>query len=306
MNTTQQEEVTRWWEDGCDYTRGVMLFSRFSKNKTLSHTFMRKHPRFGLHKLKYELTKAVGLDWKTMPQPEKIIENQQPVPENDLLTTTIVNTDEKQPAIFSLNTPLVSGKSLQEYPKIIRRIKYVYAGLYRKRSGLHRQMSQVPAENTSGNVAVRSWLFTEIKKLSALMDYYYEFIWLYETDGKIPEEKDIDFSKAEKLASGKKENIGDSEEGNHMESDSVINDKEEPQEKEEAVREDLPALKRKKKNLQTANTKDKNMLLYGNKSRQQKENPMPEGPKRTKIEARIKMREAQIAAIEQNLLEPEN
>jgi hypothetical protein len=66
------------------------------------------------------------------------------------------------------------------------------------------------------------------------------------------------------------------------------------------------SLKRKKKNLQTANTKDNNLLLYQNKSKLDSKHPMPEGPKRTKIETRIKNRKLQINDIETQLSELEN
>jgi len=61
-----------------------------------------------------------------------------------------------------------------------------------------------------------------------------------------------------------------------------------------------------KKNLQSANTKDQNMLEFQDAKKGDKPNPMPAGPKRQKLEFRIKDRIAQIEEIDYKILSLDN
>ncbi len=56
-----------------------------------------------------------------------------------------------------------------------------------------------------------------------------------------------------------------------------------------------------KKNREASLSKDRNLLLYQSKTKQTKENPMPEGTDRDKIEARIAEKETELAAIAEYL-----
>ena len=138
---------------------------------------------------------------------------------------------------------------------------------------LHKQMREVPAANTDDNCAKRSSLLAEIKALSAQMDFLHEFINEYEKTGKLPIEEQVWPKPKEK--------------------------------KPVELPTDINELKKMKKNLQTANTKHRNMLLYGQNTKANKEHPMPDGPKRQRIEMQINERIRRIEEIEKKIFEEE-
>jgi len=310
MNANQKE-VIKWWHSGRDYQQGVMLYARLGKNKMLMHTFMKKHERFGRRKLEYELTKSVGLDWKKMPGASKekgaeinLKTGSKKLAENHTETRvkSPAKTTVKAPVKPSAKVPVqssggksdgktgkqdtglkkttddsktteakTSGEPEKQYPKVIRRLKYEYSDLFNKRSLLHKRMRNIPPENSQQNMNSRAVLLQDIRDITIRLEFLYAFIDDYENRGVVPVSEEIWPAKEENQLS------------------------DDPQE-----------LKRIKKNLQSANTKDRNQLQYQQKSRGEKEKPMPEGPKRRRIEFRIKNREAQIEKIDQKLVDLEN
>jgi len=302
MNANQAE-VIKWWHSGRNYQQGVMLYARLGKNKMLMHTFMKKHERFGRRKLEYELTKSVGLDWKKMPGASKEKAGKIPSkPGSQTLVETQAKTPEKSP-VKTVDKPPVksawkksesktgkhdtrikkatgtseitetrtSGEPAKQYPKVIRRLKYEYSDLFTKRSLMHKRMRAVPPENSQQNMNSRALLLQEIRTITDRLEFLYAFIDDYENRGVIPISEEIW-----------------------------------PAKKKQQLSDDPEELKKKKKNLQSANTKDRNQLQYQQKSRGKKEKPMPEGPKRRRIEFRIKNREAQIEEIDQKIVDLEN
>lgn len=49
--------VQEWFENGCDYDQGVLIFTRIGKNRNLVRVFSRKETNWNREKLKYELNK---------------------------------------------------------------------------------------------------------------------------------------------------------------------------------------------------------------------------------------------------------
>lgn len=64
---------------------------------------------------------------------------------------------------------------------------------------------------------------------------------------------------------------------------------------------DGAAMVKRKKNLESSLAKDRNQLFYQEKTKQDKENPMPEGPKREAIEKRIAEKEAELKELNEKL-----
>jgi hypothetical protein len=275
----EQYEVLKWWHGSRNYQQGILLLSRFSRNKALVHTLMKPgKEKFGnsVSKLHYELTKSQGLDWRNMPRlPEGSIQDVDFVQADDDASleknnTTSENLDEDLPAGQA-------DESLDLYPKVIRRLKYEYSNLYKERSLLHRQMREIPEPNTLKNTFARAEKLKAIKLLSAKMDHLYKFIEDFEKSGIVPLEETVwPVSPANALS----------------------------------VQPELPRniseLKRMKKNLQSDNTKDRNRLLFQQRTQGAKEQPMPVGPKRTKIELRIKKKEEEIISIDNLIIQLEN
>jgi hypothetical protein len=294
MNANQKD-VVKWWHSGRDYQQGVMLYARVGKNKMLMHTFMKKHERFGRRKLEYELTKSVGLNWKRMPgaSKEKGAEVHSKT-RSETIAKAHAGTRVKAPAQSSgggsdgktgkQDTGLkkttdgsktieakTSGEPEKQYPKVIRRLKYEYSDLFNKRSLLHKRMRNIPPENSQQNINSRAVLLQDIRDITGRLEFLYAFIDDYENRGVVPISEEIW-----------------------------------PAKQQQQLSDDPQELKRIKKNLQSANTKDRNQLQYQQKSRGKKEKPIPEGPKRRRIEFRIKNREAQIEKIDQKLVDLEN
>jgi len=278
-----QQEVINWWHTGRNYQQGIMLFARISKNKVLIHFFMKKHEKYGRSKLEYELPKAVGLDRKKMPGVKEPIINSQFPNKTPISKSKNQQTKKEElpkpenrksePETLNLKpeTKNTEQDRSKEYPKVIRRLKYEYSDLYNQRSVLHKRMRSVPETNPPENMNKRALLFVDIEKLTDRMEFLYSFIETWEKTGIEPIEEEIW-----------------------------------PVKKEDELPDNLDELKKIKKNLQSSNTKDRNLLQFQQKSKAAKNNPMPAGPKRKRVEFRIKKREEEIERIEQKLVELEN
>ena len=271
MNTNQTE-VLKWWHGSRNYQQGIMLLARFCKNKVLIHTLMKPgKEKFkpAISKLYYELPKAVGLNWLKMPAlPEGAAtepEQKKPPVIIPTLSGNIVlenNSDKK-------HIPIISDKPLDDYPKVIRRLKYEYSTLYKQRSISHKKMVGIAEANSQHNITARADLFTEIKAISTKMDYLYAFIGEYEKNGTIPLEEVVWPPEPEK----------------------------------EKLPDDVDELRKKKKNLQWSVSRDKNRLLYQQRTKGKNKKPMPEGPKRKGYELKIKKREKQILEISNKIVD---
>lgn len=280
----EQIQVLNWWHNGRDYQMGVMLLSKLSKrkNNVLVQTLMKPgKEKFQKNhdKLHYELPKAAGLNWQKMPampdNAKKEIQKKEKKPETDPSTTLRVTEKVKQPAAAKQKAPPVPDEPAGQYPKIIRRLKMEYQEQYTARGLLHKKMKAVPAENSPKNMETRAIWLKDMKAISAKMDFLYGFIERYEKTGVVPLEEEVWPKKEKKRPAPEKPMTADE-------------------------------LKKRKKNLQSSNTKDRNQLLYQKNRKGRRENPMPDGPKRKKLELRIKKREQEIEEIEMKIVELEN
>lgn len=277
----KQIEVLRWWHGERDYSTGVMLYGKYGKNAMLKVTFIKPGKEaFMSGKLHYELCKSVGLDWKKMPPLPDDIKKFMGAPPPITKITLIGKLDDypeisdellETPYTPEKYVPILSDIKALQYPKVIRRITMEYHENYRDRSMLHKQMKAVPDNNSSENVKKRADLLKQIHGKSDRLEYLYAFMKRYEDSKVVPLEEEVW-----------------------------------PEDKSTQLPDDIDKLKRMKINLQTNNTKDNHLLLFQQKTKADKENPMPAGPKRTRIELRIKKREAEILAIDTKIVELEN
>jgi hypothetical protein len=267
----EQLEVIAWWYGRRDYLTGITLLSRYSKNKVIVHTLNKPgKERFisNVHKLHYEVTKAVHLDWLKMPKDNTPdIPLAKTVPTENSTRETV--PDEKPVPAEIIEEP----EDFSQYPKIIRRLLYESSNLYKTRSMLHAEMKKIDGSNTENNIALRKTLLDEIKEISAKMEYYFAFIAEYKRTSVVPEEE-------------------------------TIWPKEKPAEPEEPKT--LEQLRKIKWSLHRDTAKDRCKLLYQQRTKAEKENPMPAGPKRDAIELRITLREKRIADIENQIKALEN
>ncbi len=282
----EQIEVLRWWYGTRDFVTGGMLYAKYGKNRTLKLQFSNPaKERFISGKLHYQVCKAVGLNYKSMPAlTEELLKELEQ--SETAIDASVVSDVQAAPKGVNNNSksliddhfpnqgkhiPIISDVKLMQYPKVIRRLKMEYQENYQQRSIAHRKMREVPETNTTENMSARAEFLKTIKEHSRRMDYLYAFIEKYEQNSVVPLEEEVW-----------------------------------PPENEISLPEDIEELKRVKKNLQTNNTKDNNLLLFQQKTKGPKENPMPDGPKRKRIEIRIADKLNTIKLIDTKILELEN
>lgn len=273
----QQLEVIAWWYGRRDYSTGIALLSKYCKNKTIVHTLNKPGKEnfvSSVQKLHYEVTKAVHLDWLHMPKdPSPDFQAGEKIHEMDNSQEPIPG-EKNKPADSSILREIVEKtEDLSQYPKVIRRLKYEYSSLYNKRSMLHADMRKVDEKNAENNNTLRKTLLAEIKSISKKLALFFFFIDAFDKKGVVPEEETI--WPAVK-----------------------------PPEPEEPKT--LAQLKQMKWTMQSETAKDRSRLLYRQRTKGEKENPMPAGPKREAIELRLKLREQKMAEITQQIAAFEN
>ena len=265
MNGAQIEVIT-WWYGNRNYRTGIELLARYCKNKVIINTLAKQGKEnfpASLKKLNYEVTKAVQLDWLHMPDdilPEqtgkKTLTN---IPPGENQTEKQENND--HPDSSFPPEAKIKNDDANQYPRIIRRLKYEYSELYNKKSVLHSEMRNIDSANTAQNNKQRAALLTEIKSISKQLSFYYGFLAKYEVTGVIPDEAEIWPPKEEPAPEKPKS---------------------------------LPELKKIMWSLRRENSKDNFRLIYQQRTKAEKENPIPKGPQRDAIELRMKLRETKL------------
>jgi hypothetical protein len=275
-----------------DYNQGLALLSEtFGKNSIALQYAGRQKNYAG--KVAYEIIKAAGLgDIRTWKDYIREVQNMQSIElveprfpdfkKGDIPELIIPKQDHGingfDPAIEALES--TETKSIAEYPPVIRRVIHEYAELFQERSKLHAAMTEMPESNAEAVCNKRADIFGLIKSLSDRLETLYAVNSAYVSDGTLPDETELyPVSPAPEIT----------------------------QPTIEAGASTLPAdeesLKKQKKNLQSGNSKDQAILDYQGGTHDEKK-PMPNGPKRIKIEMRMQERSKRIEEIDLLLLRP--
>jgi hypothetical protein len=267
-----KEKVFQWIQQGCNFNEGLNLLAEIGKNKQLPR-IMAGHENRYAGKLLYELCKAAGF---SMSEFQQIKENLQQIVEQ--FNSQIEAGDppvgdhpaEDPPGGDPPADPPQTDAPVDQLPEEVEIVTREHSDLYKLRAQLHEQMGNLPEENTEVIVKQRKNLSDSIAQLSPRIDLLFEAKEAFYTKGILPN-MDILFPKP-------------------------------VSEQEPSLPDDADELKKMKKNLQSANTKDQNMLDYQETKKGAKPNPMQSGPKRMKIENRISERNEQIEKIDFKLL----
>jgi hypothetical protein len=245
-------------------------------------------------KIVYELCKSVGLDYRQIskenlfPSLEVNAAKQEEDQNLSWKNHSLENHTLESNSAFELGcekstSPGADGKEIielpaiipdsetAEYPATLRRIIAEYAETFQERSKLHRILTEMPEANSQALKTKRAEVFDLIKSLSARLEFLFAIRQQFDASGEIPSEEEI---WPEPKAVAKPELPSDPE-----------------------------LLRKMKKNQQSANTKDQNMLDYQNEKKADELCPMPAGPKRIKLEKRIKARLKLIQEIDLKLAE---
>ena len=263
-----KKEIIRWFNGPQDYTEGVRLLERVSKkNKVISKLVRKGQTRSSVEKLIWELNKIVGL--KKIPEPRK---GSFTVPKKPVVVKlkakAVTEVKDAKPGFN-----LIGKNDIEDYPPDLRRLVKEYSGKYMLRGKKHAALRALPEDNSDETVLARKELIDQIRELSDRMETLYEAFSNWENTGT-------------------------------MHSAILWPEEKLPEETRKKVY-TIEELKGLKKNIQSSLTKDRNQLLYGKKTKSKEENPVPDGPRRTRLEKRITKKEAEILALDQQIAELE-
>ncbi|MEI7829360.1 MAG: hypothetical protein WCI31_06305 [Prolixibacteraceae bacterium] len=274
-----KEKVIGWIRSGMDYNEGISLLVEITRKQLYFNQFT-GGMRSMSGKLAYELCKASGaadlLNWKQFildisagkdprnTDNRNISFKPEPPKQHPLRVTVSIQEVE-------LNAEKMEENPQKEYPAIIRKIIHEYASMFQERSKLHTVMADMPESNTEAIIIKRAEMFNVIKTISARLELLYKAKEQFEKTGELPNEKEL------------------------------FPPEEQPEE-EDITKLDEESLKKRKKNLQNSNSKDQSFLDYQSAAHGSEKNPMPAGPKRKKIEHRMKQRSKQMEEIDNALL----
>lgn len=166
-----------------------------------------------------------------------------------------------------------------QHPLIIRKIIYEFSDCYKSRSVLHRQLGELPEDNAESTVQKRKVIVQSIAALSARMKVLHGLRKRYEESGALPTE--------EEWIEGYHDTEGEQIAGDDSDKSLVLPD-------------NLDELKKLRKNEATKLTRARNMLLYQSETKPKPllENPLPDCPKRVKLERKVTSLEEWIKQID--------
>ncbi|GEM_PF-2100110 len=270
--------VLQWIENGCVYQTGLNILSGTGRHKQLIKVITNRQHRYS-SKLLYELCKEAGIPFASYadacllnkPNPGQADDKDG---QNGHSTTS---PDDSTGTGFQDIPSFLRTQSedqFNELPENIQRIIKEHSKLFMLRSQLHEQMANLPEDNQPGTVKQRKNLSDSIALLSPRIDLLFQ-------------------AKEDFYLKSLKPNM-------EVLFPPVTPVSTEP--KEKPLPDSAKELKKLKKNLQSANVKDQNMLDYQDEKKGTKPTPMPTGPKRIKLENRVKDRLQQIEAIDYKLL----
>lgn len=167
-----------------------------------------------------------------------------------------------------------------QLPAVIRKIIYEFSDSYKSRSLLHKEMCDLPEDNSLDTVNKRKVIIDSISALSARMKVLHDFKKQYEDSGTIPTEEDLNADYHDPDAAKK-------------EDDSL------PVE-EIVLPESVDELKKMRRSEATKVVRARNMLLYQQEAKPKPliENPLPDCPKRVKFQKKVERLEALINRID--------
>lgn len=202
------------------------------------------------------------------------------VPDADILND---KTGEKPTVDKQDDIARLSGSAdFQNMPEVMQTLIRNYSDAYKQRARLARQRYELGESNDEQSVEKRKTLGESIDRLTNYMDILIAMREKYEKDGVLP---DMDtLNNAPSAAEVKEE---DEKPEKSVDYKSMSTDK----------------LKTRRKSLTNQITRKENMLLYQSETKQDEENPLPDSPKRVKLEKQIENLKAEKSKVEYELAE---
>lgn len=157
-------------------------------------------------------------------------------------------------------------------PQPVKDIVFSFRKAYVERDKLHRMLAGIGEDNSPEVVEKRKGMSDKIEELSAEMDCLYPQFDAYVKGKRIPDTEEP-------------EEAGTGTEGRGMDFEKMT----------------VENLKFMKKSVSTKILRATNRLLYQSETKQEKPNPMPDGPERVKYETKIKVLSDRLEQIKMEL-----
>lgn len=284
-----KDRVLQWIEQGCDYNTGILLLADSGKHRQLIKIIVNRPHRYA-SKLLYELCKEAGIPYLDLGHADLYIHTKDSgqadlVPDNHSFgqadvknTTASLSTptpDDLPLTDIPSHLKTMSDQDFNRLPVEMQKVIREHSKLFLLRSRLHEQMANLSEDNLPDTVKKRKTLSDSIAELSPRIDQLFQ-------------------AKEDFYLKSLKPDLA-------VLFPPLLPDAEQSL-KNTPLPDSTKELKKLKKNLQSSNVKDQNMLDFQEETKASKPSPMPTGPKRQKLEQRISKRLIQIEAIDYKLL----
>ncbi|KIQ22649.1 hypothetical protein RT99_05950 [Flavobacterium sp. MEB061] len=144
------EIIQNWFEEGCDYTKGIVIYGNLPKHSPLLlKTFQKKNNSFNSEKLKYELKKFVEKYKQTefvATIQKAIIEVTKPVPEK------VSEKEQKNAVLF------------HQLPESLRPVLLEATQLFKENCLLKVNLNELPAHAEKAALELQIKIHTNFKK----------------------------------------------------------------------------------------------------------------------------------------------
>jgi hypothetical protein len=267
-----KDEIKKWLNGPQDYAKGLELLNRILVRNKIAAWLNKGESKARHEKLAYLLSKEIGLNHIPKPGIPKKKDKKPIVTPSNVETESADLTsknDEEKPHLIK------DTESIDDYPVEIRALINEYSELYKRRSISHKEMTELGDSNKLETVTFRIKYIEDIKALSAKMETLFAEFKSFKEKGVIEKNADLNKGK-EEIPQG-------------------------------LAKLSIDNLKKVKKNIQASLVKDKNFLKYQEKTKPAsgKANPVPEGPKKIRLEKRVETKEALIVQIDTLLAQKE-
>jgi len=263
---TINNEISAWLKKR-DYQLGLLLLSKYSKNKTIVRILSMNPNKSKADKLLYELLKLSGRSNEYLSLSKIIPVENKPAP----AVPGKVKAEPKKPVQKKEAKKVIAVAGIKvtfnKLPLIIQEIIKQRGRLYRDREILHEKLTATGEKNTPENIVLRAMLGDKIEHIAQRIDAIYSALEHYEKNKTLPGE---DFLNWDINPTKQKTNFPDYSKMNDID------------------------LKNRLTNLRSYLTKDLNKLKYNSVSAKQNEDPMPAGPKRDALEKKVATRKEEI------------
>ena len=167
------DEIKQWLKGSGDYDAGVLLFCRYGKNRSLKNYLQRKNDP---QKLRYELSKLVGIDAFAVPQ--KVSDFR--VVTNKPLVLTNKPMDELKPN-QRLKIIREGGVSYNQLPESLQPVYMDACDSYRQMRHFHEKMKL--AATDADRAGIRAELLAQTERNRSC----WEALDRWAADGTLPE-----------------------------------------------------------------------------------------------------------------------